>query len=105
MRLKIIHIFLATILLYIMIYLFHYTKEGFVTIPTMTIPAGNQQSAALDTLNGNWRSILDYLSKNPEKALPFITDVKDKFFSDTCSLKQPRIDFQNLANTYRPVFT
>lgn len=82
------------------------TYESFVTIPSMTIPlAPKGKSSQLDTLNGNWRAILDYVSANPEKAQVFIADVKEKFFGDDCQLKQPRIDFQNLANTYRPVFT
>jgi hypothetical protein len=62
-------------------------------------------AAKLDMMNMNWRIMLKYMSDNPEKAMPFITDVKSKFFSDTCELKQPKIDYANLMDSYRPVFT
>lgn len=81
--------------------------ESFIaTIPSMTIPSSPKgQSSQLDTLNGNWRSILQYLSQNPQKSQTFIADMKEKFFADDCAIKQPRIDFAHLADSYRPVFT
>lgn len=80
-------------------------KESFTNIPIMTIPQTPKGSSAqLDVLNANWRSILEYLSQNPDKSFTFIADIKDKFFDDSCSIKQPRIDFTNLVNEYRPVF-
>ena len=82
-------------------------KENFEIIPIPTIPAGSDNATAskLDTLNANWRAILQYLSENPQKAAPFILDVREKFFNvDACPIKTPRIDFKMLPDLYRPVF-
>lgn len=80
-------------------------REAFTNVPIMTIPTTPKGSSGqLDVLNTNWRSILDYVSQNPDKSFLFIADIKDKFFEETCSIKQPRIDFANLVNDYRPVF-
>ena len=59
----------------------------------------------LNDLNGSWRSILQYLSNNPDKAGLFVADIKEKFFQSNCEFKQPRIDYAKLPDTYRPVFT
>jgi hypothetical protein len=63
------------------------------------------KSQQLDDLNVSWRTILQYLSENPDKAGTFVADVKEKFFQDGCEFKQPRIDYAKLPETYRPVFT
>ena len=63
------------------------------------------RSQQMDDLNVSWRTILQYLSENPDKAGVFVADVKDKFFEDSCQFKQPRIDYSKLPDTYRPVFT
>jgi hypothetical protein len=87
-------------------YLFS-SRESFVNIPIPTIPNGTtgNDTSKLNTLNANWRMILQYLSENPEKAGPFVADVREKFFNvDACPIKSPRIDFKMLPDLYRPVF-
>ena len=60
--------------------------------PTKMVKADPEATAA----NNNYASILMYLQKNPSKSAKFITDVKDKFFSDSCTVKND-IDFAGLA--------
>jgi hypothetical protein len=46
------------------------------------------------------------LKQNPDRAATFIADVREKFFNvDSCPIKVPRIDFEHLDDSYRPVFT
>lgn len=81
--------------------------EAFITtIPITTIPVSNSDTTAKTTvLNGYWREILQWLGENPTKAVPFIADIKEKFFSEDCGIRQPRIDFEGLSASYRPVFS
>jgi hypothetical protein len=80
--------------------------ERFTAIPDMRVPAGSPEAGKQsEELNVCWRSILNYLSKNPEKALPLIQDMRDKFFEPSCQLKQPSIPFNQLADTYQPIFS
>ena len=65
----------------------------------------SEKSQQLDDLNVSWRTILQYLSENPDKSGLFVADVKQKFFQDSCEFKQPSIDYAKLPETYRPVFT
>ena len=44
----------------------------------------------MNELNGSWRSILQYLSDNPDKAGLFVADIKEKFFQSDCEFKQPQ---------------
>ncbi len=98
--------------------------EGFLTIPRVgdvavpgAAPAASASASAsaatttpTDTPDGvqadaNWRAILEYVQKNPDKAAPFLADMKAKFFDSACGIKQPRIDFAHLGDTYQPIFT
>jgi hypothetical protein len=107
---------LLSVTLFLRIYVWNSAEqpEGFLTIPRLnepTAPPTNKTSAAdAETPEGvqadvNWRSILEYVQKNPDKAAPFLADMKSKFFAPTCELKQPRIDFEHLADSYQPIFT
>lgn len=60
--------------------------------PTKVTKADPEATAA----NNNYASILMFLQKNPAKSSKFILDVKSKFFSDSCTVKD-NIDFPNLA--------
>ena len=74
-------------------------RPAVVADPTNTeTPAGIQADA-------DWRSILTFVQEHPEKAPAFLADMKAKFFSNDCALKQPRIDFANLASSYQPIFS
>ena len=80
--------------------------EGFVVIPDMSIPAGvATEGKEAEELNICWRSILNYMSKNPTKIAPFLQDIKDKLFEPSCQLKQPSIPLSELPDMYRPIFT
>lgn len=93
--------------------------EGFLNVPrvgAVGVPgasatdASGGAAAPTDTPEGvqadaNWRAILEYVQKNPTKAAPFLADMKSKFFDTSCGIKQPRIDFAHLADSYQPIFT
>ncbi len=72
--------------------------------PPSTDPASAETPAAVQA-DADWRSILTFVQEHPEKAPAFLADMKAKFFDADCSLKQPRIDFANLANSYQPIFS
>lgn len=80
--------------------------DGFdAPVPIPTISASTTSGSA-ESLNANWRMILTYLKENPDRAATFIADVREKFFNvDSCPIKIPRIDFEHLDDSYRPVFT
>ena len=81
-------------------------REGFVVIPDMSIPAGvATEGKEAEELNVCWRTILNYMSKNPTKISPFLQDIKDKFFEPSCQLKQPSIPLSELPDMYRPIFS
>jgi hypothetical protein len=89
-------------------------KEGFLTIPRVGVdpmtphpkpPVTETETPEGVQADANWRAILEYVQKNPDKAAPFLADMKTKFFNSSCGIKQPRIDFEHLAESYQPIFT
>lgn len=42
--------------------------------------------------NMNYTSLLLFLKKNPDKSVKFITDIKNKFFDDSCTVKNINFD-------------
>ena len=46
--------------------------------------------------NDNYIALLMFIQKNPSKSIKFIEDIKKKFFSNTCTIKD-NIDFKNIA--------
>jgi len=95
------------ILLAFTVHMRKYTRsEGFVVIPDMSIPKGSAtEGKEAEELNVCWRSILNYMSKNPTKIAPFLQDIKDKLFEPSCQLKQPSIPLKDLPDMYRPIFS
>jgi len=90
-------------------------KDGFMpAIPQMVDPTkrpppstdpGSTETPAAVQADADWRSILTFVQEHPEKAPAFLADMKAKFFDADCGIKQPRIDFANLANSYQPIFS
>jgi hypothetical protein len=80
--------------------------EPYINYPQLPVPGDikKQDTAAIDQANVNYRSLLQFVEANPDRSFKFIADLKTKFFDDSCKIKQPRIDFANLAATYQPVF-
>ena len=82
--------------------------EAFVpVVPDTRIQTAPSVSGPQDPveLNGCWRTILTYLQANPSKAMPFLNFLKANFFNSSCELRQPRIQFETLADHYQPIFT
>ena len=114
MRSEAIWLLLIFLLVFLAAFSLKRHEEGFAPapapapapVPMTAIPKSSSDAKArATTLNGYWREILQWLSENPTSAIPFIADIKEKFFADDCGIKQPRIDFANLAASYRPVFS
>jgi hypothetical protein len=71
--------------------------ERFVNYPQQVNPTATPQSNPdAAAANNNYASILMYVQKNPANSTKFITDIKNKFFSDSCTIKNS-IDFNNIA--------
>jgi hypothetical protein len=72
-------------------------RESFINYPQqinpMAAPTTNSEAV---TANNNYASILLFLQKNPSGAGKFIADIKQKFFSDSCTVRD-NIDFQSIA--------
>lgn len=45
--------------------------------------------------NSGYASILMYIKSNPAKSAKFISDIKSKFFNDTCTVKET-IDYNKI---------
>lgn len=105
---------LLSVTLFVRIYVWPPQTDGFLTIPRTgelsATPPPAKDPGSIESPEGvqadaNWRAILEYVQKNPDKAAPFLADMKTKFFDPSCGLKQPRIDFAHLGDSYQPIFT
>jgi hypothetical protein len=72
-------------------------RDYFVNYPQqinpLEAPKSNPETI---TVNNNYASILMYIQKNPDKSAKFISDIKQKFFNDSCTVKD-NIDFKSIA--------
>jgi hypothetical protein len=91
-------IFLNIILLLILLYKLSYNhRDSFINYPQQINPqAAVKSNPEADSANNNYASILMFIQKNPSQSLKFITDIKSKFFDDSCKVKS-NIDFSNIA--------
>lgn len=72
-------------------------RESFVNYPQQINPRATPTSNPEATnANNSYASILMFLRNNPGNAGKFITDIKQKFFSDSCTVRD-NIDFPNIA--------
>jgi len=73
------------------------TRDSFINYPQQVNPDATVKSnPEANTANNNYASILMFLQSNPSKSVKFIADIKQKFFTDSCNVKD-NIDFNNLA--------
>ena len=70
-------------------YFINYPQQVNPTAPIKSNPEAN-------TANNNYASILMYIQKNPANSVKFISDIKQKFFNDSCTVRD-NIDFNNIA--------
>jgi hypothetical protein len=91
-------IFLNIILLLgLMVQLYNKSHESYINYPQQVNPlAPVKADPNVSAANNNYASILMFLQKNPTKSVKFIEDIKHKFFTDSCNVKD-NIDFNNLA--------
>jgi len=72
-------------------------QEYFTNYPQQVDPnAPIKSNPDAMAANNNYASILLFLKQNPSKSVKFIEDIKQKFFNDTCTVKND-IDFTNIA--------
>ncbi len=72
-------------------------REYFINYPQQVNPnAPVKSNPEANTANNNYASILMYIQKNPSSSVKFITDIKQKFFNDSCTIKD-NIDFNSIA--------
>jgi hypothetical protein len=91
-------IFLNIILLLVLIMQISLNRrESFVNYPQQINPMATPISNSDATnANNSYASILLFLQKNPSESGKFIADIKQKLFSDSCTVRD-NIDFPNIA--------
>lgn len=68
--------------------------DKFINYPNpLAKPVSNPEATSA---NNDYADILMYIQNNPPKSLRFIEDIKQKFFEDSCKIKD-NIDFKNIA--------
>ena len=65
--------------------------ESFDSNPLAVVKTDSNASDASDA-NMNYTSLLLFLKKNPDKSVKFITDIKNKFFDESCTVKNINFD-------------
>ena len=65
--------------------------EPFDSNPLAVVKTDSNASDASDA-NMNYTSLLLFLKKNPDKSVKFITDIKKKFFDESCTVKNINFD-------------
>ena len=65
--------------------------ESFDSNPLAVVKTDSTASDASDA-NMNYTSLLLFLKKNPDKSVKFITDIKNKFFDESCTVKNINFD-------------
>lgn len=77
--------------------------DGFVNYPQQVDPtvkpnSGESEiSADAAAANDHYAAILMFIRQNPTQAAGFITDVKRKFFNESCTVRSD-MDLENLVN-------
>ena len=71
--------------------------EPFDSNPLGAVKTDSSASNASDATdaseaNMNYTSLLLFLKNHPDKSVKFITDIKNKFFDDSCSVKNINFD-------------
>ena len=68
-----------------------FAVEPFDSNPLSVVKTDSTASDASDA-NMNYTSLLLYLKKHPDKSVKFITDIKNKFFDESCTVKNINFD-------------
>lgn len=75
-------------------------SEYFINYSQTTNPINNILSSTSSddaaTANNNYAALLMFIQQNPQKSAKFIMDIKQKFFRQTCEVKDD-IDFTNIS--------
>lgn len=72
-------------------------REYFINYPQQVNPtAPIQTNTDAETANNNYISILMFIKQNPDKSAKFISDLKQRFFQESCQVKS-NINFNNIA--------
>jgi hypothetical protein len=77
--------------------------DGFVNYPQQVDPTAKPNSSGVGispdaaAANDHYAAILMFIKQNPSRAAGFITDVKQKFFDKSCTVRSD-MDLENLVN-------
>lgn len=72
-------------------------RESYINYAQQVDPEAKvTTNPAIANANTSYASILLFLQNNPAQSAKFITDLKDKFFTESCTVKN-NIDFNNIA--------
>ena len=66
--------------------------EPFDSNPLDTVVKTDSDASDASDANMNYTSLLLFLKKNPDKSVKFITDIKKKFFDESCTVKNINFD-------------
>lgn len=92
--------FFGFILFAMMIYIFYHEPLMNQLYSTRSLDpfedAAEPSPEDLDAANTNYAALLLFLQKYPARAIPFIKDMKDKLYGESCTVK-PDIDFKTIA--------
>lgn len=73
-------------------------SESYINYPQQpNIDTNIVSNPEAENANNSYASILLFLQNNPSQSAKFISDIKTKFFNESCTVKN-NIDFNNLAN-------
>jgi hypothetical protein len=89
----------------VLIQLRNRSSDSFVNYPQQVDPnAPITENPDIANANNNYASLLMFIKSNPSKSAKFISDMKQKFFEDSCQVKN-YIDFNNIASfSEGPIF-
>jgi hypothetical protein len=100
-------IILFVIFFTIVVIQLYQVSEPFVTYPAMptltSLSTPVTSDPAIAKANEEYASLLRYLQQHPSQSVRFISDLKQKFFADSCTVKD-NIDFKNLAQLNGSIF-
>jgi hypothetical protein len=81
------------------------SSDSFINYPSSVDPqAPITENPDIADANNNYAALLMFLKDNPSKSAKFIMDIKQKFFEESCQVKN-NIDFNNIASFLEgPIF-
>jgi len=93
----------ALLILLVLVVLVPQMVDGFVNYPQQVDPtakpnsSGTGESPDASAANDHYAAILMFIQQNPTQAAGFLTDIRRKFFNESCTVRSD-MDLANLVN-------